>query len=183
MNNNNDNGASIVGIAKRTKIDFTKPIHLRSGYWALLTAVSASLIEEAQLTIPDPPVPTVYNKDKEREEQNPNDPAYIKAMADATARRGLAATEAVIMFGVVPCDPEGNPIDPPSDDKWLDRLKFMERRGTLDLSGYDFDDPLDREFLFKKYYVVSAPDFELLAKATGLDEEAIAAAQEKFPGN
>lgn len=182
-NKNQSVGPGIAGLAKRTNVELNKPVRLQSGHFVVLHAVSASLIEEARMIVKNPPVPMFRNESKDRDEPNPSHPDYIKALEEAEQKRNIAATEAMIMFGVELCDADGSPAKPPQDDLWLKKLRFMERRGFISLEGYDLKDEIDQEFLYKKYFAVSAPDLMTLAKATQLDEEMVADAAATFPDN
>ena len=75
-------------------------------------------------------------------------------------------------------------VDPlPEGDGWLKRLKLLERRGGLDLSGYDLDDEIDREFLYKKFVAVGSEDLAEIGKLSGISREAVRAAEDSFPGD
>jgi len=152
-------------------------VTLSTGYRAKLSAVSASLIGDVTSMIKNPPVPTWHNEDKDRDEPNPGDPSYIVALADTERRRGEAAMDALIMFGVELIDPI------PEDGKWLKKLKFMEKRGLLLLSAYDMNDPDDVEFLFKRYIAVSADDLITVGKFSGIRGDDVTSAEASFRGN
>ena len=116
---------------------------LSTGVRARMVPVAASLISEVASRVKDPPVPMCYIDEKEREELNPDDPEYLRQLAEATTKRGTVSLETMVMFGVELID------GVPEDDAWLNRLRFLEKRGDLDLSGYDFDDPMELEFVYK----------------------------------
>lgn len=148
---------------------------LSTGVRVRLGSVSATLIEEVSSRIPYPDVPMWFNKDKERDEPNPGDPKYIDEIAAVDRERGIAAMDAMIMFGVELLE------GVPEDDVWVNKLRFLEKRKMLDLSGYDFKDALDREFLFKRYVAIGALDLDLISEMIGVSEEAIAQAVDSFP--
>lgn len=180
MTNSDDIGVGIVAIAKEENSGAgLSPIMLKSGVWAIVRPVSASLIEEALMLIEEPEVPTFYNEDKDREEPNPNDPKYLAALENVQRQSNLAAIDAAIMFAVDLVDADGNPIDPPNDG-WVNKLRFMERQGIVDLQKYDLDDEVDREFLYKKYIAVTAPDLDTIMRASGVGEEEIRKAADSF---
>lgn len=168
----------VVATAKEVRRgDQGESIVLSTGVRARLAAVGASLIEDAASRVDYPPVPTFYNEDKGREEENPNDPAYLKACADIDRQRARAANEAMVMFGVDLVDP----ID--FDGAWIKRLKWLEKRGRIELSEFDMDDEMDLEFLYKRYIAVGARDIVMLGKAIGMGRADLETALASFQDN
>jgi len=174
---------SVVEMLKKHRQNFSKPILLSTNHWAWLRPVSASIISEAQTSISSPPVPKWFNEDKDREEENPNDPAYQLALLNAEAERNNVGIESMIMFGVDLCDSEGTLLEAPPEGEWLGKLKYMERKKMLDLSEYNLDDDFDVMFLYKKYIAVSAMDIPLISAASGVSEEDISDALASFPAS
>lgn len=142
-----------------------------------LVPVSASLIDDVTSRVPDPEIPVWYNEKKERDEPNESDPNYLREMEEAGRLRGIAAMDAMIMFGVEL--PDGLP----QEDKWLRKLKFMEKRGLLDLNDYDLDDTEEREFLFKRLVAVSGNLITKISELSGISGEEVERAKESFPGS
>jgi hypothetical protein len=157
--------------------DASGVVTLSTGVRARLVPVGVNLIRDAALHIPDPPVPRFFNEDKSREEENPSDPAYQAACAGAERRREAAGMDALILFGVELADglPEG--------DGWLQKLRFLAKRGGLDLDGFDLDDPLEREFLYKKYIAVGSQDLIALGQMSGISRAEVQAGLASFPGD
>jgi hypothetical protein len=162
--------------------DRNDPVQLSTGYWIRIKPVSASLIDEAQSVIQEPEVPTYYIEEKDRHEPNPADPAYLRALERLDVERAIAAADTIILFGVDLINEDGSPMAVEMGD-WIDKLRFLERRGQMDLSVYDFDNALDREFVFKKYIAVAAPDFMIISEASGIREEDIDRAKRSFKSN
>ncbi len=129
---------------------------LSSGVRVRLRPVSPWFLDDARSRIPDPPVPVWHNAELDRDEPNPAHPDYLAALAEASRKRGEAMVDAVIMFGVELIDGMPEPAG------WLPRLRFMEKRGALDLSGYDLTDALEAEFVYKRYIAVSDTDWTLI---------------------
>jgi hypothetical protein len=152
-------------------------VTLSSGYKGRIHPVSAKLIDEVASTIPSPEVPKQFIEAKGREEYNPLDPEYQRAVADADRQRGLAVTEALVMFGVELVDAV------PPVDTWLPKLQYMAKRGRLDLTAFDLLDPMDLEFLFKNYIAVATPDLVYVSMASGLTSREVSQAVAGFPGN
>lgn len=169
-------------MAKAVRPAETKPVLMSTGYYVRIKPVSASLIDGAQSLIPDPEPPTVWIEAKDRAEVNTSDPAYLRALERADVARAVAASDAMIMFGVELVNEKGEDVSVP-DGLWMDKLLLMDRLGTIDLKQYDLEDPIDKEFLFKKYIVIAAPDFPLIALASGVKEEDVENALRTFQDN
>lgn len=150
---------------------------LSTGVRARIVPVAASLIEEVTRRVEDPEVPIWHDPDRDKDIPNPDHPVYLRELEEARRQRGEAAMEAMILFGVELID------GLPEDDGWLDKLKFLDKRGMLDLSGYDLDDPLDKEFVYKRYIAVGSADFIRIGRESGLSEEGIRAAGDTFRGD
>jgi hypothetical protein len=78
--------------------------------------------------------------------------------------------DAMALFGVELLD------GVPEDGVWVKKLKLL---------GIEFDenDPVERDFYYKKHIALAGPDFALLGRISGLSEEAITAAEDSFQGN
>jgi len=149
-------------------------VTLSTGVRARIKPVSAKLLDEIARSVPEPPVPKQFIDEKQREEYNPLDPTYQLAVKEANHLRGLRSTEAMIMFGVELVDAV------PERSEWEPKLRFMEKRGSIDLSGYDLDDPLEREFVYKTLVAVSTPDLMVVSMASGLTNAEVADAMAAF---
>jgi hypothetical protein len=66
---------------------------------------------------------------------------------------------------------------------WMPKLKFLEKRGRLDLSQYDLDDPIELEYLYKANIAVGKQDFSLIMSKAGIPTEALKQAEATFPGD
>lgn len=177
---------AVVGVARRNMGGGQKPIVLSTGYTAIIRPVSMAVIMDAESSIPDPEVPTWYNEDKDKHEPNPDHPDYVKALEDASMQRQLAIADAMIMYGVDMVDDDGNPVHSPSDDDWVKKMRFMHKRGLSKLNpdDFDLDEDMERDFLFKKYFVVGTPDIPMLVEKSGaLNEEEVQEAVKSFQDN
>lgn len=142
-----------------------------------LMPVSAALLDAVTSKIKNPDVPMVYNKDMERDEPNPMHPDYLSALNDANRKRGTAMYDAMVMFGIHLLD------GVPEDDGWITRLQYMERRGLIDLSEFDLQDPMDIEFVYKRYILSSSEMVAHISQLSTLTQEAVTLAGQSFPGN
>ena len=143
-------------------------VTLLTGAKATLLPVSPALIQDVQVSIENPPVPTFHNEEKGRDEENPMDPAYLAALERAEVQRVQAVMDAQIMFGVELDKGFRVPLN------WVKRLKRL---------GLEFDekDPDEVEFTFKKYGVSNA-HLILLGKLSGISEEDIERFRDLFRG-
>ena len=96
-----------------------------SGLKLKLKKVSRYIALEIGNKIPVPDVPTWVNEDKGREEENPNDPDYLKAVQKANYDRAMLVTTSTIALGTeittLPTDMVG-----PDDDEWLEVLEALD---------------------------------------------------------
>lgn len=143
-------------------------VTLLTGAKATLHSVSPVLIQDVQMAIENPTVPTHWNEVKERDEENPNDPSYLAALEQAEAQRTQAVMDAQVMFGV---ELKGGFEVPP---KWIKRLKRLGLE-------FDEDDPDEVEFAYKKYGV-SNTIMVLLARLSGISEEDVERFRDLFRG-
>lgn len=179
---NNSTNAAIVTIAKDHAANAGDVIKLSTGILARVLPVSPNLVDEAMASVEDPPIPVVKKEDG-TEYENPDHPAYERALAKANKQREQAAMDALVMFGVTLVDADGNEIGAPEDNEWVEKLQFLARRGRLDLAGIDFTNELDRDFMYKRHVAIAAMDIMAITKRSGLREEDVQRALNSFPDN
>ena len=166
-----------VQVAKNGRFDREKvEVTLATGDRVRIMPVSASLIDEVTSKIPEPKIPVWFDKERDIEVPNPDHPEYIKAVDDMNRKRGIAAMDALVMFGVEFID------GMPEDKSWIKKLKFMEKRKQVDLSEYDLDDPLDQEFLYKRFIAVDTQTISLISEVSGISPDEVAQAEASFQG-
>jgi hypothetical protein len=149
----------------------------RYGVRARLVPVPEGVLEDVERRIPDPDVPIVLIEEEGTEHENPNDPAYIKALEDAQRQRGVAIIEALCLFGVELLD------GLPEDDRWRKKLEFYAKRGHIDLSWVDWDDPMEEEFVFVRYVFLTVELMQYLAQIARMTPEELARAEASFQGD
>ena len=152
-------------------------VTLSTGVRVKLHPVSSSLIEDLKSVIPFPEVPIVHIEDKDRDEENPNDPIYLQKVEETKMQRGDAAFAGLLEFGVELID------GLPDDDTWLKKLQRLAKRRQLDLSGFDLNDDFDKEFLYKRYVAVAGDDLRMLAPLHGPNPMGVARARSTFLGD
>ena len=158
--------------AEKTKESGDGIVVLSTGIRARIVPVASPLIDEINSQIPDPPVPVQVIDGQEH--ANPLHPEYQRALADASSKRTTAVLDAFVMFGVELVD------GVPEDDEWIKKIKFMEKRGAIDLSCYNMKDPIDREFVYKRFIAVSSKDTRKIGVASGVLSVDIDRAMESF---
>ena len=150
---------------------------LSTGIRVKLHPVSSALIEDLKAVIPYPEVPVVHIEDKDRDEENPNDPIYLQKVEETNRLRGDAALAGLLEFGVELID------GLPEDDGWLKKLNRLVKKRQLDLTGFDLTDEFDLEFLYKRYVAVAGDDLRMIAPLYGLRPLEVARARATFLGN
>lgn len=159
---------AVVEVARDNSVDKEEIVTLSSGVRVKIGSVTASLIDRVTSKIKDPDPPMFMNEDKGREEPNYSDPKYRRQLAEAERERGIAAMDAIVMFGFELVD------GLPEDTRWKRKLQL------LDISIPDDADDIELEFLYKKYVAVAPDEVGLVTERSGLTEEEIRAAEASF---
>ena len=150
-------------------------ITLQSGCKARYVPVAPALLQEVNTRIKEPPVP-LFKREDGKTVENPTAPEYLKALRETANARSEAMMDIMVLMGVDLIDPV------PDDEKWLPKLKYLEKKGRLDLSEFDLTVPLEREYVFKRFIAVGKKDLEEIIKRMGLTEEDIRKSEDTFPG-
>ncbi len=167
----------IVSTLKETQRE--KNVFEVEGVKIRIRPVSALLIQEVTSRIKDPRPPMQPNPDKDnRLEENPFDPIYLDALSESTTQRALATSDTMVMFGLELVNGHL-----PEDDKWLKKLKWLEKAGRINLSNIDFNDPFEKEFAFKKFIAATNPTIMEVTRASGVTQEDIDSATDTFQRN
>lgn len=143
-----------------------------------LKKVQKMIIADANRRMAPPKVPTVWIEDKERSEENPNDPAYIQAVRDYDFDRAMLAMRVYYVLGTEvkqrPHDVEG-----PEDTGWSDDIMTVDPSANIPESGRG------RYMAWLKLYAVPDEDqlrlLNAILRFSGETLEAdVKAAQESF---
>jgi hypothetical protein len=162
---------AVVNVAKQEQVPDEFEV---MGVRVRLVAVPIGIIQDALASLKPPKIPIFHDPDKDRDYENPNDPDYLIDVEQYHTSRGTVSTEAFCMFGIVLLD------SLPKNENWLNRIKFMHKRGKLDLGWVDWDDPTDKEFLFKRYVVGTTEVINAISTKTSITEGGIARAKVNF---
>lgn len=137
------------------------------------------LMETIAQEIPEPPVPTFFNKTKGIEQENPNDPAYIEALKKTQEMRQRASLDTLLYVGVELKEPM------PPLSEWrsdLDRINDATNKSVLE--GYDLRKERDQDVLYKRYFVLVSPaDVAAMYEHCTVSWEAIKRQLKKFRDN
>ena len=155
----------------------SEEVILSTGIRAILVPVASNAIQEAVAEVTMPQVPTQEIEGRSEPVENPNHPDYIVALETAKQEQAQAALDICIVLGVELID------GLPEDVKWLKKLQWLAKRKRISLDGYDLDDEMDVEFLYKKHIAMSNVDWELLGSISGISQEDRQQAADMFQSN
>jgi hypothetical protein len=164
---NGQNPAVAVAATAGKKKEDT-PHTLSTGVKVKINPVSTGLIQTVMGKVKDPKVPKFYDKDRDREIDNPNHPDYVSALREAQEARGTASLDAMIMFGLELLEPI------PPFEEWGPMLQYL---------GVEVDEtnPLDIEFKYKKHVAMGSVEDQItLSTCSGIRREAVSEAIESF---
>lgn len=140
-------------------------------------SVPAMTIEAAQRMIKDPPVPLQEIEGRDGLHENPLDPDYLRKTREVERERGNAAVDVMAIFGLELED------GLPQDDGWLKKLRLLEKLGRADLSAYNLDDEIEREFVYKRFVVMGSDEIVAIGRKSGIRGEDVQLARDAFQGN
>jgi len=140
-----------------------------------ISPVSPIVINKVRQAIKKPKVPVYHNEDTGRDEENPNHPDYLEAIAEYNDKIGMAMLDTAAVFGIELVDPM------PAPETWVKKIKYMIKQGLLE-DEYDFDDTDDLEFLFIRYFAVSTDELMIAVRGV-IPEEAVEQHRESFRGD
>jgi len=162
---------AVIEIARKVgEIDTDEVFTLTSGARVKVHPITAALIDQVTARIKDPVAPVWHDEEKDRDVINYADPAYIKGLADVERERGIAAMDAIVMFGFELVD------GVPEDSVWLRKLSLL---GIV----IDDTDEVAVEFNFKKYVAVAPDEISLVTDRSGISSEELQAAEASFQRN
>lgn len=96
-------------------------ITLTNGVVLEVRGISPFLFRQVEKRFPDPPIPKVFLEDKGREEENPQNPEYLRRLAVVEADRAEALIDLIVGYGTnVVSFPTAFPS--PDSDLWIDGL-------------------------------------------------------------
>jgi hypothetical protein len=125
-------------------------ITLSNGIVLEVSPMPPMLLNSVMNSVPVPDVPKVWLEDKQREEENPNHPAYIQALQD----RQLVIAKATADLIMAACTkvkyvPDG--VVGPKDDSWL-------RLAKMAMIDFNPADEIERYLAWMRVYAVATLD-------------------------
>ncbi|KKM76232.1 hypothetical protein LCGC14_1382240 [marine sediment metagenome] len=178
-----DNGAQAAAAAVTDMESQSKPVNrfkLSSGIVLEFRHVPPAAVRRAMSMVEEPKVPTTFIPEKDREEENPNDPSYLRAMQEWVADVSDAAQKVAFILGVIPVDiPEG--MYAVDDGEWIEEL---EAAGV----PVPHETAAERRLSWLLYYaIISEDDLYLTTRMSlqkmGVTDAEVTAAIESFRGN
>ena len=101
-----------------------KEVVLTSGVKVRLVSVPSMLVLALTRQIKEPTVPMWHNDQKDRDEPNPLDPAYVQAVNDYKTEIGQKTTQAYLANGVKVLELPDDKY-PEDSDEWVEGLEFV----------------------------------------------------------
>jgi hypothetical protein len=141
-----------VEVAEENERENDQEWHVFStGIVGRLKAVSPSLVDTVVSRIKEPKIPVWHDPDKDRDEPNPSNPDYLAALEQFNHDRGIAAMDAMIMFGVELKD------GLPEDDEWVDELAILG-------IPVDKTSKTAKLFAYKRYKATGQPEVDAIMR-------------------
>lgn len=152
-------------------------IELSTGVVLRAKRVPSALLADLMARYPTPTPPVVFIPDKGREEENPDDPAYIQRVTENQAQLARSMADAVILLGTeLVSVPKGFPGQ--EQAQWLEEARLM---------GYELNSPRARYLAWVKFKAgPELADYQAIwtevGRLTGVTEKDTQAAVRRFPG-
>jgi len=153
-------------------------IRLENGVVIQMVSFYRGILAVILKQYPEPKVPIYFNPDKEREEENPADPDYIKAVEDHTNTVINAMLDVGIARGTeLVSVPKG--ISKPSDKDWQEEVEELLR--------YKVPSSARLRYLHWLKWVATETDlkkvFEKVIGSFGVTEAAVEEEMARFPSD
>jgi len=116
---------AVIAVAERARDKKREGlVTLSTGVVVRVRPVASLIISDIARAIPEPKPPKVYIEEKAREEENPNDPGYLKALDDRQTAQAMAVNDAFLLMGT---EVKSSPPDlwAVESDEWVDRLSLV----------------------------------------------------------
>lgn len=104
----------------------------------------------------DPDPPKVYLEEKGRDEENPNDPNYLRELEEINEKRNRAINNLYLGIGTE-CVHVPDGYYRPEQEEWLDQVKFAARVAGTPLD-FDFTDAVERYLCWLRFYALENGD-------------------------
>lgn len=125
---------------------------LSNGIVLAIKSVPPFLVQAVQNEFKPPTPPKVMIEEKGREEENPNDPAYLRALEELSEKQDLAVNDLFLAAGTsVVSVPEG--YFKPEDDDWIAVVEFAQNITGTKIQ-IDRDDKVKRYLHWLRFYAL-----------------------------
>jgi len=159
-------------------------ITLSNGIVLKVRGISPFLFRQVEKQFPAPPVPKVFIEEKGREEENYQDPAYLRAVAEVEERKSEAIIDLIVGFGTeVEYVPENIPS--PEDNVWIDSLEILLSEKELERIRTN---PHIRRIAWIKFVAILTPEdiariTEKVLRKLGVSARDVSESLASFRGN
>lgn len=141
----------------KNQVQNENEFHAASGLVLRMKRVPQFLIKAALDRVKEPKVPVVHVEEKGRDEPNPNDPAYIEAVAEYRASAGDEGLNILLMLGTEILEIPENLVSV-SSDTWSNDI--------TDVTGIEVPEGGKRRYLaWLKYYAMGSYELQALGLA------------------
>lgn len=125
---------------------------LSNGIVLAIKSVPPFLVQAVQNEFRPPNPPKVMIEEKGREEENPNDPTYLRELAELSEKQDLAVNDLFLAAGTsVVSVPEG--YFKPEDDDWIAVVEFAQNITGTKIQ-IDRDDKVKRYLHWLRFYAL-----------------------------
>lgn len=125
---------------------------LSNGIVLKIKSVPPFLVQAVQNEFKTPPPPKVMIEEKGREEENPNDPAYLRLLEELEEKQNLAINDLFLAAGTeVLSVPDG--YFKPEQDDWIAVVEFAQNITGTDIH-VDRDNPIKRYLHWLRFYAL-----------------------------
>lgn len=125
---------------------------LSNGIILAIKSVPPFLVQAVQNEFRPPNPPKVYIEEKGRDEENPNDPAYLRQLEELSEKQDLAVNDLFLAAGTsVVSVPEG--YFKPEDDDWIAVVEFAQNITGTKIQ-IDRDDKIKRYLHWLRFYAL-----------------------------
>lgn len=158
---------------------YPETVTLENGIVLRFKAFPSEMVRRVADKLPEPEVPVVMNEDKGREEPNPNDPTYLRAVAQHQQDAWSAAVDVMIAAGTeIESVPEG--LHRPEGNQWLELAQHFGVE-------VEVETPLSRYISWVQLYAIAGSSDWMkvllpLIQRAGMSEEEVARAVKSFRG-
>jgi hypothetical protein len=163
----------------------TAEFELSNGIVLLLKPVPPLLVQAVTQEYQPPSPPKVFIEEKGREEENPNDPEYLRNIERLANEQELAVGNLILGVGTsVKSVPDGYFM--PNDDNWIAQVEFASKLSGTDLK-IEKEDTVKRYLCWLRYYAMeTGSDVALCTGITiqlaGIQESEIEEVVDSFRG-